>query len=342
MDSPSKLGFRMPAEWVPHKAVWLAWPHDTVTFPGKVENVEKTFIEIIKAIHEGENVKLLVLNENMEERVKNLLKSADVDLSKVIFYITTYADVWIRDYGPIFITNPETKEKAWVKWDYNAYGKFPTLLKDNEVFLSLKDKVGGRMFKPGIIMEGGSIEINGEGTLITTEQCLLNTNRNPKLDRTQIEEFLKDNIGIKKIIWLKDGLVNDHTDGHIDDMVRFVNPSTIICGYEENQNDPNFKILDENYKILENSRDQDSKPLNLIKLPMPYLNYDDGTKAPASYANFYIGNKVVLVSIFKDPNDEKALSIIQSCFPDRKVIGIDSRDLIYGGGGLHCVTCQEP
>ncbi len=342
MPSSTINFFRMPGEWVPHTALWLAWPHDEITFPNRIEKVEQKYIEIIKAIHTSEDVKLLVLDETMKTRAEDLLKIAEVDLSKIIFFVTEYADVWLRDYGPMYVKNSETGEKAWVKWEYNAYGKFPTLLKDNEVFLRLKDTIDGKMFQPGIVMEGGSIEINGEGTLITTEQCLLNPNRNPELSREQIEQKLKNNLGVKKIIWLKNGLVNDHTDGHIDDTLKFVNANTILCGYEDDPTDPNYQILKENYEALEESTDQHDKPFNLIKLPMPHMNYEDGIKAPASYTNFYIGNKVIVASIFNDPNDQKALEIIQSYFLDKKIIGIDSRDLIYGGGGLHCITCQEP
>ena len=341
-NTPKNLGFTTPAEWAPHSAVWLAWPHDEITFPDRVEKVEKTFVEIIQAIHQSEPVNLLVLDERMQSRVRELLEKAEVDVSKIFFYITTYADVWLRDYGPMYIKNFTTTEKAWVKWEYNAYNKFPTLLRDNEVFLNIKYKLEGDMFKPGIVMEGGSIEINGVGALVTTEQCLLNPNRNPNLSKDKIEDYLKDYLGVSKIIWLPEGIINDHTDGHIDDVLKFVNANTILCGYEEDKNDPNFKILDENYKILENSTDQDGKPFNLIKLPMPHMDYDDGTKAPVSYANFYIGNTVVLVPTFNDSNDAKALSIIESSFPDKKIVGINCRDLIYGGGAIHCITCQEP
>ena len=341
-DTPLKLGFKMPAEWETHSATWLAWPHDKITFPDRIEEVEKKFVEIIKILTEGEIVKLIVLDDEMKKRVENMLNLALVDKEKVVFYTTRYADIWIRDYGPTFIKHNQTGQLSLVKWNYNVYGeKFPTLLKDNEVFLNLKATLG-EMVKPDIFMEGGAIEVNGEGVLITTKQCLLNKNRNSNLNIEQTEECLKDNIGVSKIIWLEEGLTNDHTDGHVDDILKFVNKDTILCAYEGSELDENFKILDANYKILEVSTDQDGKAFNLIKLPMPHMNYDDGTKAPVSYANFYIGNSVVLVPTYNDPNDTLALEIIGSYFKDRKVVGIDCSSIIYGGGAIHCITAQQP
>ena len=340
-NNPLQLDFIMPAEWEKHSAVWLAWPYDKTTFPERVEKVEQKYAEIIKALSCGEVVKLLVLDEEMKKRAESVLKKAGVEMPQVIFFVTLYADVWIRDYGPTFIKN--NKQVASVKWNYNVYGlKFPDLLKDNEVFLNLKDAVGVEMFQPSIFMEGGAIEVNGQGTLITTKQCLLNPNRNPNLNIKQTEEYLKSNLGVNNIVWLEEGLINDHTDGHVDDIVKFVNEDTILCAYEDNPSDENFVILDNNYKVLEKSLDQNGKSFNLVKLPMPHMNYADGTKAPVSYANFYIGNKVVLVPTYNDPSDATALQIISSYFKDRKTIGIDCRDIIYGGGAIHCITQQQP
>jgi agmatine deiminase len=272
-----------------------------------------------------------------------VLAAAGVNLSKVNITITEYADVWMRDYGPIFLKNQTTNELAWVKWVYNAYGKkFPDLLKDNEVFLKLRTNIDKRMFETGIVMEGGAVELNGQGTLITTEQCLLNPNRNPRLTKEEIETYLKDFYGVKNIVWLKEGIINDHTDGHVDDCVKFVDASTIICAYEENENNPNYNILKNNYEALTKSLDQKGQPFKLIKLPMPHVNYEDGSLAPASYINFYIGNKTVLVPTFEDPNDSKALAVIQECFPERQVVGINSVELINGGGTIHCITQQQP
>ena len=345
------LDFKMLAEWEKHSALWLAWPHDVISFgslnakdgisdTGRLGRVEQIYISIIKNIHQSEIVKLLVLDENMKLKVTEMLQTVGVDMSRVVFYITDYADVWARDYGPMFVK--QGNKKSWVKWNYFAYGgKFPALIKDNKVFLNLVDKVEGDMIRPNIFMEGGAIEVNGDGVLITTEQCLLNSNRNPELSKSQIENILMKTLGVKKIIWLKDGLVNDHTDGHIDDLIKFVNTNTILVSYEEDTTHPNFKNLDENYKILEQATDQNGKKFNLIKIPLPHMTYTNGEPAPASYANFYIGNDVVLVPTYNDPNDQKALHLIQSYFPNRKVVGINCTDLIYGGGAIHCITQQE-
>ncbi len=350
IQNPLNSGFHMPAEWEKHTATWLAWPYDEITFPnGRVKKVEKIYVEIIKHLHESEDVELLVRNEKMKERVIKMLTSAKINLAKVTLHVTEYADVWIRDYGPTFITNPTIFELAWIKWQYNAYGnKFPDLLKDNEVFLNLRRDLDKRMFEPEIFMEGGAIEVNGQGLVLTTEQCLLNKNRNTGMLKETMEKNLKNFLGAKKIIWLQKGLVNDHTDGHIDELARFVAPSKILCAYEENASEENYEILNNNYQTLLKATDNFNSPFEVVKLPIPHLVYDSlkpfeaNEKVPASYTNFYVGNEVVLASVFKDVNDERALEIIQSCFPDRKVIPIDCSDIIYGGGGVHCMTQQQP
>jgi agmatine deiminase len=330
--------FILGAEWEIHEAVWLAWPYDKTTFHNRVEKLEKVYCQIIKALKGSERVHLLVLPE-MKIHAEEILNKNEVDLRQITFHLIDYADVWIRDYGPIFLVNRKEKKLGWVKAQYNAYGKkedsyYEPLLKDNEVFETLTPE--GKKFNLDIVLEGGSIESNGEGILLTTEQCLLNSNRNPHLNKNKIEEYLKNYLGVKKIIWLKQGLVNDHTDGHVDDLVKFVSPNKILCCYEDDPKDENYEILKNNFEILAR------EPLEMIKLPMPHMYYDNGTKAPASYANLYISNTVVLVPIYYDQNDEKALEIIQSCFPNRKVIGIGCRDLIYGGGAIHCITQQQP
>lgn len=326
--------FIMPAEWEQHSATWLAWPNDETTFPGRIFIVEKRYCEIIQALVGGEKIELLVLNEKMKSKVKTLLSDLKIDLNQVNFHIVEYADVWIRDYGPIFIS-----QDSWVKTKYNAYGKgddpyYTPLLKDNEVFNSMP--VFGKKINLEMVLEGGSIEVDGQGNLITTEQCLLNPNRNPNLTKEQIEENLKEYMGVKNIIWLKRGLVNDHTDGHVDDITRFVAPNKVLTCYEDDTADENYEILKENYEILTKLN------FEIIKLPMPHMKYNDGTKAPVSYTNFYIGNKAVLVPKFNDLNDARALEIIKSCFPDQNIVGIDCTDIIYGGGALHCITQQQP
>jgi len=342
----NKNEFRMPAEWERHSATWLAWPNDDDYFEARIKNVEKIYLEIIKYLHKDEFIKLLVLNKEKEEEVKIMLQDFEIDLSKIIFYHAKYFDVWMRDYGPMFIKN--NNELAWIKWNYDGYGgKFTELLPDNEVFFDLKNLINSKMINTDIALEGGAIDSNGLGSILTTEECLLE-NRNFGKSKEENNLFLENLIGARNIVWLKKGLLNDHTDGHIDEIARFVSPSKILCAYEENEENENYERLNENYKILENAFDQDGNIFEVIKLPMPHMHYEEGEKdhhgkqAPVSYTNFYIGNKTVLVSIFNDENDEKAMEIIRSCFPDRDVIGIDCRDLIYGGGAIHCITQQEP
>jgi len=342
----NKNNFIMPAEWEKHSATWLAWPNDDDYFEDKIKNIEKIYIDMILHLHKDELIKLIVLNQDEQNRISILLKENNIDLLKIIFYQTEYVDVWVRDYGPTFIKNNENI--AWIKWQYNSYGgKFPELSKDDQVFLNLKDKIGLEIRNADIAMEGGAIETNGLGTILTTEECLV-LNRNEGKTKEETEILLKEITGVSNIIWLKKGLVNDHTDGHIDEIARFVSQSKILCAYENDVNDENYGRLTENFKILENAFDQNGNKFEIIKLPMPHMKYENsdkefnGKKAPVSYTNFYIGNKTVLVSIFNDKNDEEAIKIIKSCFQDRNVVGIDCSELIYGGGAIHCITQQEP
>jgi agmatine deiminase len=339
-NTPPDNLFIMPAEWERHKATWLAWPYDPITFPDRVKKIEQLYALIISHLSVSEIVNLLVLDDAMEINVSALLLTQQVKLDNVIFHRADYADVWMRDYWPtLVISNQRT---AWIKWRYNAYGhKFPDLLKDDLSFFQLKDTIESPIIEAGIFMEGGAIEVNGAGILLTTEECLLNPNRNYELDKKQTEEYLKKYLGVKDIIWLKKGLVNDHTDGHIDEIARFVDANTIVCAYEEDVNDLNFAILDENFEVLQNAVNPESEAFRIIKLPMPKVYYDNGERAPASYANFYIANQMVLVPTFEHENDTVALEIIQTLFPERAVIGINCIDLIYGGGTLHCITQQE-
>lgn len=344
---PIQLGFYMPAEWHEHQATWMAWPYDPITFPQRVKIVEKVFAKIIYYLHLNENIELLVLNKEMQNQAEKILRLNHVNINKITFHQVDYADVWTRDYAPTFLINlnnkDTSKETAWIKWQYNAYGnKFAELLKDNEVPYQIKDYLHQTMFESDIIMEGGAIDVNGKGSLITTEECLLNENRNYDLNKQQIENKLKSYLGVNNIIWLKRGIIGDHTDGHVDEVARFVNENTIVYAYEENKNNPNFEILENNFQTLKNATDQDGKPFNLVKLPMPQMNYDDGETAPVSYANFYIANKSVLVPQFSHKNDKIATDILQKLFPDREVIGIDCKDIIYGGGTIHCITQQQP
>lgn len=337
----NESGFVMPAEWEKHSAVWLAWPHDRITFGSlnekdnkinseRLTKVEENFKEIVNLLQEGEQVRLITQKEKIPSGIS----------SEIEIFHADYADVWTRDYIPSFVKDENGKLVA-VKWKYNAYGeKFAGLIKDNEVWYEVNKKQKIKTIETDLILELGAIETNGTGVLLTTEECI--HARNPELSKEEVENIFKTYLGIEKVVWLKNGLVNDHTDGHIDELAKFVATNKIVCAYEDDPNDENFKILDDNYQVLKNSTDQNGKTFEIIKLPMPHITYGNGSKAPASYANFYIGNKVVLASVFNDPNDEKALKIIRECFPDRKVVGIDCREIIYGGGAIHCMTQQQP
>lgn len=343
------VNYRMPAEWEPHSAVWLSWPHDEISFPGRVKKVQEDVAKIISAIHQSEQVELFVLDAEMQRMVSNKLAEINVDLSKVTFRIANYMDGWMRDCGPIFVKN-QSGGLSLIKWIFNQWGgKFPDLLPDDALPYKMKQWLDLEMQQPELVLEGGAIDVNGQGLCLTTEQCVLNENRNLGKTKQDVEKFLADYLGIQKTIWLWKGLVNDHTDGHIDEIARFVGPNKIVCGYEEDEKDENYAILKNNYETLTAATDLEGKPLEIIKLPMPHVNFADvapgtekGAKAPVSYTNFYIGNKVVLAAVFNDPNDQKALEILQNCFPDRKVVPIDCLDIMYGGGAIHCMTQQQP
>jgi agmatine deiminase len=339
--TPRELGYCMPPEWSEHEAIWLAWPHDPTTFTTGVERVEKTFLQIIKLIHKDEYVNLFIKDANMKQKITGLFMKKNIDLNKIRFFEFDYADVWFRDYGPIFVINRERK-LAMVHWIFNSWGeKYEDLLKDAQIPQVINKAMHLDCFEPGIVLEGGSIDVNGEGTLLTTEQCLLNKNRNAQLDKENIEKYLKEYLGVTNIIWLKCGIVGDDTDGHIDDLARFVNPTTVVCAYEGGNNE-NAEALKNNYKILRQSIDQDGKKLKIIKLPMPENIECKNKRLPASYTNFYIGNKTVLVPTFKSKNDKVALSILKKQFPKRKVVGVDCVDLICGFGAIHCISQQQP
>lgn len=341
--------YQMPAEWEKHSAVWLAWQHDEISFPGRINQVENTLVEFIKAVHTGETVNLLVLDEAMKEKAQTKLEAAGVNVSRVNFRITEYMDAWMRDTGVLFVKSADANI-AIASFTFNIWGhKFPDLEIDKQIPKKVSSWTNLPLVKSEIILEGGAIDINGQGVCLTTEQCLLNQNRNPGKSKQDIETELERLLGVKKTIWLKQGLVNDHTDGHIDEIARFVNENTIVVAYEENTNDENYQILKENYEQLLKETDLNGNPFNIVKLPTPHIYFKEapagsvaGSKAPVSYTNFYVGNEVVVVPIFQDENDHKALEIIQSLFPTRKVVPLNSLDLAYGGGGIHCLTQQEP
>lgn len=343
--TPVSLGYHMPAEWEMHEAIWLSWPWDLDSFP-EIGAVEEAYVSIISAIHRGEIVNLLVRDEIMNMQVLERLREAGVDLHGIRFHQIEYADVWFRDYGPTFVVNreraPEEGRVAAVNWIFNAWGeKYRELLPDSRIGGAINEDLRMRLFRPGIVLEGGSIDVNGCGTVLTTEQCLLNRNRNPSLGKLEIEWYLREYLGVRKVIWLKDGIAGDDTDGHVDDIARFVGPDTVLCAYEGDPEDENFLPLRENYELLCKECDQDGRPLKVIRLPMPGRVGAD-RRLPASYANFYIGNDLVLVPVFGDKNDERALEIIRGCFPGREVIGINCREMVHGLGTLHCISQQQP
>lgn len=343
-DTPRSLGYHMPAEWERHEAIWLSWPYDLDSFPD-IESVEKAYTSIIKAIHESETVNLLVKDELMLDAVVDRLKKEKIDLHRVRFHLLSYADVWFRDYGPTFVVNREKeagKDVAAVNWIFNAWGgKYEELMADTRIACLINDDLKMECFLPGIVMEGGSIDVNGCGTVLTTEQCLLNRNRNPSLNKEEIESYLKEFLGASKVIWLLEGIAGDDTDGHVDDIARFVNPTTVLCAYEDDPEDENFLPLKQNYELLSRETDQDGCPLTVIKLPMPG-KVGAERRLPASYANFYIGNDVVMVPVFGHKNDKVALKIIEEAFPERKVVGINCREMVHGLGTIHCISQQQP
>lgn len=339
---PRDLGFRMPAEWEPHAAVWLAWPLDNSTFPD-LPAVEETYIQIVRALHQRERVHLLGSGEEECARITRMLIRSGIDVRQVRIHPYRYADVWFRDYGPTFLVHQNRWHLSMVDWRFNAWGmKYPELAEDDAVPEFIGRTLGIPSFRPGIVMEGGSIDVNGCGTVLTTEQCLLNENRNPSLNKEGIEERLTKYLGASHVIWLKGGIAGDDTDGHIDDVARFADERTILCAVEERREDENYAVLRENFRILARARDQEGRPFRILPMPMPEGLYSDGCRLPASYMNFYVANGVVLAPIFQDPNDSCALELLRSVFPERQVAGIDCRAVVAGMGAIHCVTQQHP
>ena len=288
-------------------------------------------------------MRINVADEQMMAFAKQQLLAAGVDLNKVEFYEFPTNDAWCRDHGPAFLINSATKEKAIVDWDYNAWGnKYPPYDLDDVIPTKIAERFGLPVFHPGIVMEGGSVDFNGKGTLITSTACLLNKNRNPELNQEQIEGYLRNYYGVEQVLWVTEGIIGDDTDGHIDDTARFVNEDTVVAVVEENKNDENYAILQENLQTLKTMRLLNGKQLNIVELPMPEPVFYQEQRLPASYANFYIANAAVVMPTFRGANDQKALDILQQCFSDRKVVGIDSTDIIWGLGSFHCLSQQEP
>jgi agmatine deiminase len=337
--------FRMPAEWELHEGTWLAWPHNVDHWPGNFEPIPLVYAEIIRALAASEKVFVCVNDSIMEASAKRTLKEAHIDqtlLENVSFFIIPTDASWSRDHGPIFVQDSDGSIVI-TDWTFNAWGgKYEPWKQDDVVPQKIAALFNLPVVEPGIVLEGGSIDVNGQGTLITTEQCLLNPNRNPNLNRASIEEYLNQYLGAKNILWLKEGIVGDDTDGHIDDIARFVNESTVVCALESDRSDENYEILIKNYEDLKGMRTESGKPLHVIAIPMPDPVIHEGQRLPASYANFYIANQVVLVPTFRSKKDSEAIAVFSACFPDRKVIGIDCVDLVWGLGTIHCSTQQQP
>jgi len=334
-------GYRMPAEWEPHEATWLSWPHKAESWPGAFEPVPGIFVEIARLLAQSELVRINVANEDRAAEVRALLLRGGVDLAAVRFHLIPTDDSWVRDHGPIYVVRGG--ERAIINWGYNAWGdKYPPYNLDDQVPARIAAESGEQVFTPGIVMEGGSLDVNGRGTLLTTEACLLNPNRNPQLSRGEIEGYLRDYLGVSRVLWLGDGIVGDDTDGHVDDLTRFVTADTVVTALEEDPADENYRPLRENHERLRTMTDQDGRGLRVVTLPMPGPVYFDGQRLPASYANFYIANRAVLVPTYRHANDARALHILQDLFPDRSVVGIDCTHLVWGLGAIHCVTQQQP
>jgi agmatine deiminase len=343
--TPRELGYYMPAEWEPHEATWLSWPHKEASWPDAFDSVPGIFVEFTRHLTESELVRINVADEDFAERVRALLRAGGVNLAAVRFHFNPTDDAWVRDHGPIYVVRGVNgrRERAIIDWGYNAWGnKYPPYDNDDIVPTRIAAEMNETLFTPGIVMEGGALDVNGRGTLITTEACLLNPNRNPHLNREQIEQYLKDYLGVTDILWLGEGIVGDDTDGHVDDLTRFVAPDAVVTVIEDDPQDENYQPLVENYERLLRMKDQDGNPLRVVKLPMPGPVYFDDQRLPASYANFYISNKSVLVPTYRHENDAKACAILQGLFPDRRVVGVDCTHLIWGLGSIHCVTQQQP
>lgn len=332
----------MPAEWEKHSATWLAWPHNKESWPGKLAEIEKTWLGMIAAISKGETVNLLVNDEAEQKYVQEKL-SADAINKNVAFHFVHTVDAWLRDSGPTFVVNKKQKQLAMVKWDFNAWGnKYADLALDRVLPDRINEILHLQAFDPQMILEGGSIDVNGKGILLATEQCLLNKNRNPNLSKAEIEQKLRDFLGINQITWLKEGIAGDDTDGHIDDIARFVTENTVLCAVENDKKDENYGPLQENYQLLKKVKLPNGKGLKVIQMPLPDKVADSQGRLPASYMNFYIANSSVLVPVFGHKNDKKALAAIAKFFPKRKIVAICSEHLVLGFGAIHCVTQQQP
>jgi agmatine deiminase len=345
--TPADHGFSFPPEWRRHAATWISWPRpEGISFPGRYAECIHNVVEVIRTIAQFERVNINVPNIDYEQIVRDVLARGGVPLRRISFHHIRTNECWTRDHGPAFVLRERRggTQAAIVDWGYNAWGgKYPPYDADDAVPTRVAEQLGLPVFYPGIVMEGGAVDFNGAGTVMTTTSCLLNKNRNPHLTQRQIENYLKRYYGQRHVVWLGDGIEGDDTDGHIDDLARFVDEQTIVIGMEEDPSDPNFRVLRANRKRLEAARDQDGRPFRVVELPMPRPVSYQGQRLPATYMNFYFVNGALLVPTFNHTTrDRQALGILQELLPRRRVIGVDCRSLIWGLGAIHCLTQQQP
>ena len=347
-STPHSLGFRMPAEWEPHEATWLGWPHELTDWPGKFAPIPWAFAEIVRHLSQVEGVNLLVENAASEKRVRSILKKSGADLTRVAFLRIPTDRGWMRDSGPICMKNA-SGEVAFNNFLFNGWAKYDNHKKDALVVAKANQRLKHRLWQPihkgrRVVLEGGSIDVNGLGTLLTTEECLLSKTqeRNPGFTRDDYANVFREYLGVTNVLWLKNGIAGDDTHGHVDDLTRFVNPTTVVTVVEPNKSDANYAALQENLALLKTMKDQDGRALRVETLPMPAPVYFNDQRLPASYANFYIANKLLLVPTFNDPRDREALNTLAALFPGREIVGIACRDLVLGLGTIHCMTQQQP
>ena len=341
--TPRARGFSMPAEWEPQEAVWLSWPHNTRTWPGGFKPIPSVFAAVAAHISVREKVRINITPEH-EKKALKLIQAAGAQMANVECYNNPTNDAWCRDHGPIFIRNDRTKEVAVTDWDYNAWGgKYPPFDKDNQIPSRVAHDLGLRCFPSGMVLEGGSIDVNGKGLLLTTEACLLNPNRNRDMGPMEIEHSLRDFLGIETVHWLGEGIAGDDTDGHVDDLARFYREDGIVTCVEKNRSDVNYAALSDNLERLKILRTPAGRPFKIAKLPMPSPVTRKGVRLPASYANFLVINGAVLMPAFRQPKkDREAAEVLASCFKGREVIAIDCLELVWGLGTLHCISQQQP
>jgi agmatine deiminase len=348
--TPSSLGFRLPAEWEPHEATWIGWPHNKTDWPGKFAPIPWVYGEMVRRLAQGETVRTLVESKAHEQSARRLLRRVGADLSSIEFFRIPTDRGWTRDSGPTFLRNDVSGEVAIARFGFNGWARYDDYKKDAKLTHRIVKAWKRRVFRAAVggrdvVLEGGAIDVNGTGTLVTTEECLLDAQvqvRNPSLDRPGYEAVFRDFLGAGNVLWLGRGIAGDDTHGHVDDVCRFVNRTTVVLCRETNPKDENLAVLAENRERLQGMRLEDSSKIEVVDLPMPSPLFFDGRRLPASYANFYISNAAVLVPTFNDPKDRAALGILAELFRDRPVVGIHAVDLVWGLGTIHCLTRQEP